>query len=94
MNTRHKALAVVAVLSGLCLGARAEEFELPLTDDAWINGNAPTSSFGTATTLTVHNYGPKFGLVRVDAATIAGKAVKSAELVLLRPRPPRSPMSD
>lgn len=82
MNTRHKALMAVAVLCGLCLDARAEEFELPLTDDAWINGNAPTTNFGMATALTVHNYGPKFGLVRFDAAAIAGRTVQHADLVI------------
>jgi hypothetical protein len=80
MHVRYIVLAVVAVLSGVCIGARADELQLPLTDDAWINGNLPTTNFGMATTLTVHNYGPKFSLVRFDAAAIAGKTITKADL--------------
>ena len=82
MNERHIVLTLVALLCGFCPDVHAEEFELPLTDDAWINGNLPTTNFGIATTLTVHNYGPKFSLLRFDAATIAGKTVKHANLVV------------
>jgi hypothetical protein len=82
MNVRCIVLTLVAVLSGLGPSVQAEEFELPLTDDAWINGNAPTTNFGMATTLTVHNYGPKFSLIRFDAAAIAGKTVQQANLVI------------
>jgi hypothetical protein len=82
MNVRRIVLTLVAVLSGLGLGVHAEELDLPLTDDAWINGNFPTKNFGIATTLSVHNYGPKFSLVRFDAATIAGKKVRQANLAI------------
>jgi len=82
MNVRPAVLTLVAVLCGLSLSVQAEEFKLPLTDDAWINGLSPTTNRGTATTLTVHNYGPKFSLVRFDAAMIAGKTVKQANLVI------------
>jgi hypothetical protein len=82
MNVRRIVLTLVAVLSGLGLNVQAQELALPLTDDAWINGNFPTKNFGIATTLSVHNYGPKFSLVRFDAATIAGKTVNQANLVV------------
>jgi hypothetical protein len=80
MHVRYVVLPVVAVLSGLCIGARADEFQLPLTDDAWINGNSPTTNFGIGTSLTVHNYGPKFSLVRFDAAILAGRKITQAGL--------------
>jgi hypothetical protein len=82
MNPPCIVLPFLAVLSTLGIGVHAEELELPLTDDAWINGNAPTTNFGSATSLIVHNYGPKFTLLRFDAATIVGKTVKQADLVI------------
>src|SRR5262249_1588101 len=60
--------------------AFSAQSSLPLTADSWINGNQPTVNFGTSTALAVHNYGPKFTLVRFDAATIAGKTVTQATL--------------
>ncbi len=82
MDARHIAMTVVVALSVLCMSVRAAELELPLTDDAWINGNAATTNYGAATTLNVHNYGPKFSLVRFDASTIAGKTVTKARLTI------------
>lgn len=85
MTIRHVAMTIIITLSALCSAAHAADIQLPLTDDAWINGNAPNTSFGTATTLTIHNYGPKQALARFDASTIAGKTVTQATLkVFLR----------
>jgi len=58
------------------------DFNLALTDDAWINANNPTSSFGAASDIFVHNWGPKYGLVRFDASVIAGENIDSATLTL------------
>ena len=66
----------------LVTNASSAASSLPLTDDAWINGNRPGSNFGLETEIFVHNYGPKYGLVRFDAGEVAGKAIESATLTL------------
>ena len=43
----------------MSVGVSAQAFEAPLTDDAWINANAPNLNVGTSDTLFVHDYGPK-----------------------------------
>ncbi len=78
-----------AVLASLCIAPpqalAAGEFEpdvydLPRTDDGWINGNAATSNYGTSAELSVTNYGPKQGLIRYDTSSIAGLSVLNATL--------------
>jgi hypothetical protein len=53
-----------------------------LTDDAYIHGLRPTSAYGTRDDIFVTSYGPKQGLVRFDAASIAGLEINSATLKL------------
>ena len=55
---------------------------LPLTDDAWIKGSEPDRNTGDETRITVGKWGPKDGLVRFDAASIAGQTVTQATLEL------------
>jgi hypothetical protein len=65
----------------LCVSAVwADTVELPLTDDAYINANKPDLNTGTWEWIVVHRYGPKYGLVRFDAASIAGQEVSEATL--------------
>ena len=74
-----------AILAGIVLCASAawsETVELPLTDDAYINGIKPDVKSGTWANIVVHRYGPKYGLVRFDAASIAGQYVSEATLKL------------
>ena len=74
-----------AILGGLLLSASfawAGTINLPLTDDAFIKGNDPDTNLGDRVNLYVHNYGPKYTLVRFDAASIAGLDVADATLVL------------
>jgi len=77
-----KSVFAAALLAMLSAAAWAGTTELTLTDDAWINANSPTTNFGTASDMFVHNWGPKYGLVRFDAAAIAGQSVDSATLTL------------
>jgi hypothetical protein len=60
----------------------ADTVELPLTDDAYINANKPDLNTGTREWIVVHKYGPKYGLVRFNAASIAGQEVSEATLTL------------
>ena len=53
-----------------------------MTDDAWINANDPDANFGFSSTIFVHNYGPKYGLLRFDASEVAGQGVNRATLTL------------
>ena len=76
----HRAAVTIILLSSLCSTAGAAQFSLPLTADARINGNQPTTNFGNETSLSVHIDGPKFSLVRFDAADIAGQTVTQATL--------------
>jgi hypothetical protein len=62
--------------------AWAETVELPLTDDAFVNAIKPDLRTGTWERIVVHTYGPKHGLVRFDAASIAGQEVSEATLTL------------
>jgi hypothetical protein len=76
---------LLAILAGIVLCAPAGwsgAVELPLTDDAFINGIKPDRNTGTWERIVVHNYGPKYGLVRFDAASIAGQEVSKATLTL------------
>jgi len=77
-------LARFAAISLLLLGVtdQAETISLPLTDDAWINANSPETNRGLVENIFVHNYGPKYGLVRFDTASVAGQHVNSATLAL------------
>jgi len=77
-----KSLIAAGLFALLSAAAWADTTELTLTDDAWINANGPTTNFGTASDIFVHNWGPKYGLVRFDAAAIAGQGVDSATLTL------------
>jgi len=81
MNSIRKAVFCLA-LCLLSAPAWADTVSLPLTDDAWINANSPSGNFGTVESIFVHNWGPKYGLVRFDAASIAGQTVNSATLEL------------
>ena len=63
--------------------AHAQGQQLPLTDDAWINGNSPSATFGDGNELFIHNFGPKSALVRFDAATLAGATIASASLQVM-----------
>ena len=76
------AAAAASLFLGAFQSVAAATLQLPLTDDAWINGNQATTNYGGATALNVHNYGPKFTLVRFDAAPIAGKTVTRATLLV------------
>ena len=74
-----------AILAGIVLcipTAWADTVELPLTDDAFVNGTKPDVNTGTWANIVVHNFGPKYGLVRFDAASIAGQDVSAATLTL------------
>lgn len=82
MNIRHVVMVGVFGWYALSSAGLAADLQLPLTADATINGNDPNKNFGAATALTVHNYGPKFSLVRFDASTIAGKPVTEAKLTV------------
>jgi len=60
---------------------------LPLTDDAHISDDVSVwlfadTNFGSAPDLFVHNYGPRYALVRFDAASITGQTVNNAALSL------------
>jgi len=69
MNNHKTRMAICALL--LVSTSAWSDFNLELTDDAWINANSPTSNFGTGADVFVHNWGPKYGLVRFDASVIA-----------------------
>jgi hypothetical protein len=63
-------------------GAWADTVELPLTDDAWIDGYNPTWNYGDAGEILVTKWGPRYGLVRFDAASLAGQDISEATLTL------------
>ena len=71
--------AVLLLAPALAFG---QGIQLPLTDDAWVNGNNTTTNFGDQTTVFVHNFGPKEGLIKFDTSSIAGQNVTSATLKL------------
>jgi hypothetical protein len=80
---RRPCLTLVALIAAAVSSSitRAQEAALPLTDDTFVNGNAPSASFGlTAEPLYVHSYGPKHTLLRFDAAALAGQSVLEATL--------------
>jgi len=68
----------------LLFGAQAwaDTVSLPLTDDAFILGTRPTANYGAWDDIFVTSYGPKQGLVRFDAASIAGQEVNGASFNL------------
>jgi len=74
-------LATIALLL-FCSSGWTDTVSLPLTDDAYIHGLRPTSNYGTQDVIFVTSYGPKQGLVRFDAASIAGLEINSATLKL------------
>ena len=79
MAARFLAFALVAFAAQ----ATAQSVSLPLTDDTWINGRSPGSLYGGQSSLFLHNYGPKFVLVKFDPAALgAGANVDSATLRL------------
>jgi len=80
MNNHKTRMAICALL--LVSTSAWSDFNLELTDDAWVNANSPTSNFGTGADVFVHNWGPKYGLVRFDASVIAGQNIDSATLTL------------
>jgi hypothetical protein len=77
----YRSVIIVPLLVLFSAAAWAETISLPLTDDVRINANKPTSNFGSYDML-VHDYGPKYSLVRFDAASISGQSVSSAVLEL------------
>ena len=77
----YRPVIIVPLLVLFSAAAWAETTSLPLTDDVRINANKPTSNFGSYDML-VHDYGPKYSLVRFDAASISGQSISSAVLEL------------
>lgn len=80
-----KSFVHLSILGIVCIAfstARANSVYLPLTDDAYINGNSPNADFGARGVLFVHDYGPKQSLVRFDASSVAGQNVSRATLRL------------
>jgi hypothetical protein len=76
-------LALSLALNGVVLAQSGQQIDLPLTDDTFVNGNAPTVAYGaTGEPLDVHTYGPKYTLLQFDAAVIAGARIRSATLTL------------
>jgi len=82
MEFRRKSGLAAASLLLFCASGWADTISLPLTDDAFILGVRPTTNYGTWDDIFVTSYGPKQGLVRFDAASIAGQEVNSATLKL------------
>lgn len=60
--------------------AWSAELSLTLTDDATVTGNRTSANYGAITTIVVHDFGPKQGLVKFDGSSIAGETVQSATL--------------
>lgn len=79
--SKHTGLAA-ALLLMFCVSGWADTISLTLTDDAYIHGLRPTSVYGLQDDFFVTSYGPKQGLVRFDAASIAGLEINSATLNL------------
>jgi hypothetical protein len=59
--------------------APVEQTFLPTADNT-INGAQPTRVIGGGTTVQVHGFGPKVGLVQFDLASLSGATVTSANL--------------
>ncbi|MGI9224241.1 MAG: DNRLRE domain-containing protein [Woeseiaceae bacterium] len=60
----------------------ADTVSLPLTDDAFTLGTRPTANYGAWDDIFVTSYGPKQGLIRFDAASIAGQEINGASFNL------------
>jgi hypothetical protein len=82
MRFRKKAGLLATSLLLICTNSGADTVSLPLTDDAYINRNNPNLNLGADENMFVHYWGGKYGLVRFDAASIAGQAVNGATLNL------------
>ena len=55
---------------------------LPLTDDAWVKGSQSGLNNAAHPRITVGRWGPKQGLFRFDASSLAGKTISEATLRL------------
>jgi hypothetical protein len=62
--------------------AWSAELSLALTDDATVTGNRASSNYGALTTIVIHDFGPKQGLVKFDSSGLSGETVQSATLSL------------
>jgi hypothetical protein len=82
MNTLKQVSLVAVTLLLLSAHVWAETVSLPLTDDTFILGIRPTANYGAWDDIFVTSYGPKQGLVRFDAASIAGQEVNGASFNL------------
>ena len=53
---------------------------LTATQDAYVNGKQPANNFGSASSIVIHNYGPKIGLVQFDVSSLGDTEIDSAVL--------------
>ena len=77
-----KRIIVLASLLIVGINAGAETISVPLIDDAYINANRPGQNYGSEPRITVHDYGPKEGLIRFNASALSGAIVQEATLTL------------
>jgi hypothetical protein len=82
MSTLRQVSLVAVTFLLLSAQVWAETVSLPLTDDAFVIGVRPAANYGAWDDIVVTSYGPKQGLVRFDAASLAGLDISSATLKL------------
>jgi len=82
MEFRRKSSLAAIILLLFCAHGWADTIFLPLTDDAFINGQKADRNEGDRFFMTVHTYGPKYALVRFDVSSLVGQTFSNATLTL------------